>query len=65
MIQAQYATKHWCVYGMQTCYLVHLTHWARVAHICVDNLTIIGSYNGLSRGRREAEPMLEYCKFES
>ena len=32
----------------------HLTHWDRVTHICVGNLTIIGSDNGLSPGRRQA-----------
>ena len=31
-----------------------LTHWGRVTHICLDNLTIIGSDNGLSLGRRQA-----------
>ena len=31
-----------------------LTHWGRVTHICVGYLTIIGSYNGLSPGRRQA-----------
>ena len=31
-----------------------LTHWGRVTHLCVDNLTIIGSDNGLSPGRRQA-----------
>ena len=31
-----------------------LTHWGRVTHICVDKLTIIGSDNGLSPGRRQA-----------
>ena len=31
-----------------------LTHWGWVTHICVDNLTIIGSDNGLSPGRRQA-----------
>ena len=30
------------------------THWDRVTHICVDNITIIGSDNGLSPGRRQA-----------
>ena len=30
-----------------------LTHWSRVTHICVGNLTIIGSDNGLSPGRRQ------------
>ena len=31
-----------------------LTHWGRVTHICDANLTIIGSDNGLSPGRRQA-----------
>ena len=31
-----------------------LTDWGRVAHICVGNLTITGSDNGLSHGRRQA-----------
>ena len=34
--------------------LVQLTHWGRVTHICVGNLTIIGPDNGLSPGRRQA-----------
>ena len=33
--------------------LVPLTHWDRVTYICVSNLTIIGSDNGLSSGRRQ------------
>ena len=33
---------------------VSLTHWGRVTHICVSKLTIIGSDNGLSPGRRQA-----------
>ena len=32
----------------------HLTHWGRVTHICVCNLTIIGPDNGLLPGRRQA-----------
>ena len=32
----------------------HLTHWGRVTQICVGNLTIIGSDNGLSPGRHQA-----------
>ena len=32
----------------------HLTHWGRVMHICVSKLTIIGSDNGSSPGRRQA-----------
>ena len=31
-----------------------LTHWGRVTHICVGNLPIIGSDNGLSPDRRQA-----------
>ena len=31
-----------------------LTHWGRATHICISNLTIIGSDNGLSPGRRQA-----------
>ena len=31
-----------------------LTHWGRVTHICVVKLTITGSDNGLSPGRRQA-----------
>ena len=44
--------------------LWRLTHWGRVTHMCVNKLTIIGSDNGLSPGRRQkplSEPMLEYC----
>ena len=33
---------------------IWLTHWGRVTHICVGKLTIIGSDNGLSPGRRQA-----------
>ena len=36
----------WCCFG--------LTHWGLVTHICIGNLTIIGSDNGLSPGRRQA-----------
>ena len=32
----------------------NLTHWGRVTHICVGNIAIIGSDNGLSPGRRQA-----------
>ena len=33
---------------------LHITHWGRVTHICVGKLTIIGSDNVLSPGRRQA-----------
>ena len=32
----------------------NLTHWGRMTHICVNELTIIGLDNGLSPGRRQA-----------
>ena len=32
----------------------YLTHWGRATHICVGELTSIGSDNGLSPGRRQA-----------
>ena len=35
-------------------FLEILTHWGRVMHICICNLTIIGSENGLSPGGRQA-----------
>ena len=31
-----------------------LTHWGRVTHICICNVTNIGPDNGLSPGRRQA-----------
>ena len=31
-----------------------LTHWGRVTHICISKLTVIGSDNDLSPGRRQA-----------
>ena len=34
-------------------YDLRLTHWGRLTHICVGNLTIIGSDNGLSPGRHQ------------
>ena len=33
---------------------INLSHWGRVTHICVDDLTAIGSDNGLSPGLRQA-----------
>ena len=38
-----------------------LTHWGRVTHICIGKLTIIGSDNGLSPGRRQAIDYLNQC----
>ena len=36
------------------CRLSTSTHWGRVTHMCVGNVAIIGSDNGLSPGRRQA-----------
>ena len=36
------------------CHTLTLTHWGRVTHICLGNLTIIGPDNGLSPGRWQA-----------
>ena len=45
-------TVFWCPILLSQEQLV-LTHWGRV-HICVSKLSIIGSDNGLSPGRRQA-----------
>ena len=43
------------VYHMQFCDVtMQLTHWGQVMHICVSELTIISSDNGLSPGWRQA-----------
>ena len=43
----------WCIPAiLVVCEL--LTHWGRVPRICVGKLTVIGSDNGLSPGRRQA-----------
>ena len=39
---------------MCTSYWQKLTHWSRVTHICVSELSFIDSDNGLSPGRRQA-----------
>ena len=43
---------HWLIYASSG--FNKLTHWGRVTHICFGKLTIIGSDNGLSPGRRQA-----------
>ena len=43
----------WKLHGWYFAYNI-LTHWGRVMHKCVSKLTIIGSDNGLSPGRRQA-----------
>ena len=39
---------------LSSCLVSHLTHWGRATHICVANLTIIASDDGLSPGRHQA-----------
>ena len=41
-------------FSLSTSSFLVLTHWGRVTHICVSELTIIGSDNDLSPGRRQA-----------
>ena len=41
------------VKGLEGLEGLSLTHWGRVTHICISDLTIIGSDNGLSPGRRQ------------
>ena len=47
---------YWYFVGKYRCSkpIFRLTHWGRVTHICVGNLTIIGSDNGSSPRRRQA-----------
>ena len=41
-------------FAHKNCQTKTLTHWGRVTHIYVSDLTSIGSDNGLSPGRRQA-----------
>ena len=53
MHEIAYADKAWKM--LSSPQKVHrLTHWGRVTHLCVSKLTIIGSDNGFSPGRRQA-----------
>ena len=47
-------TLVWVTDNMYNTLSTALTHWGRVTHTCVGNLTIIGPDNGLSPGRRQA-----------
>ena len=49
-----YRTAKYTCFAKNRQYGIVLTHWGRVTHICVGNLIIIGSVNGLSPGRRQA-----------
>ena len=48
------SAKNGCHFASVSMFWKTLTHWGRVTHICVSKLTIIGSDNGLSPGRRQA-----------
>ena len=50
-LQAKWATHIYKYVGLA---VKALSHWGRVMHKRVGNLTIIGSDNGLSPGRRQA-----------
>ena len=54
----RWGVLHWeilCIHSFDISELsTLLTHWGRETHICVSKLTIIGSDNGLSPGRRQA-----------
>ena len=53
------------IFSLSHVFQVDLIHWGRVTHICIGNLTIIGSDNDLSPGRRQAiiwtKPIMGYC----
>ena len=44
----------WAISTNTAWYCLLLTHWGRVTHICVVNLSIIGPDNGLSPAQRQA-----------
>ena len=49
--------SHWVIHVMLKVLitlLLRLTHWGRVTHICIGNLTITGLHYGLLPGRRQA-----------
>ena len=50
-----FSDKNYKISGcMHLLTILALTHWSRLTHICVSNLTIIGPDNGLSPGWRQA-----------
>ena len=50
MIKRGQIMQNYCLLSLRHC----LTHWGRVSHICIDDLTINGADNGLSPGWRKA-----------
>ena len=59
-LKAQYSSRYlylkisFAIYRQSYSSTDTLTQWGRLTHICVGKLTIIGSDNGLSPGRRQA-----------
>ena len=54
IVLVQTGFYHTCVLSViSLCVHAKLTHWGWVTHICVGNLTIIGSDNSLSPDRRQ------------
>ena len=51
---SEYISRHIFMQLAPTFTQSALTHWGRVTHICVSKLSILGSDNGLSPGRRQA-----------
>ena len=49
----QHNTCLYCYCHCLLSLLFNLSHWGRVTHICIGNLTIIGPDNGLSPGQRQ------------
>ena len=46
--------NHTCTKSIKSKGIAYLSYWGQVTYICVGNLDIIGSDNGLSPGRRHA-----------
>ena len=55
IVTCNYSMNYWGIFDNipDVCHAICLTHWGRVT-LCVSKLTIIGSDNGLSPGRRQA-----------
>ena len=49
----EHSNGHWLKFN-RVYTVFKLSHWGRETHICIGKLTIIGSDNGLSPGRRQA-----------
>ena len=44
----------WLLSKLKLLVMIILTHWGWLTHICISELTTIGSDNGLSPGQRQA-----------